>query len=348
VPCQFLAAWLAERINPYRTLALGLALWSAATIACGFAGGLAALIGLRIVLGLGESAAFPCASKLLARHMPQHSLGVANGMIGLGISLGPAFGGYVGGLLLARTGWRDVFLLFGAVSLLWLVPWLLRTRQPASLAAATTEAPAPPWSAILARREVWGACLGHFAANYTFYFLLSWLPLYLVKYRGFTLVEVAGIVGTVYLIDGCTTALAGFVSDAWMRAGASANLARKTFALIAQLIMAASLGACVLGDRTICLASLFVAGVGMGLNHGGVYAIAQTLAGPRAAGKWVGLQNAMGNTAGIVGPLITGWAVDRTGTFLWPFFIAGGVALAGAVGWCVIIRKVEPLDWSAA
>ena len=95
------------------------------------------------------------------------------------------------------------------------------------------------------------------------------------------------------------------------------------------------------------VAGLFVAGIGFGLNGGGIYAIGQTLAGPGAAGKWVGFQNFLGNTAGIVAPLVTGLIIDRTGQFVWAFLVAGGVSLIGAVGWGLMIRRIEPLSWES-
>src|SRR5579871_5022375 len=70
IPCQILAGWMAERINAYRTLALGVGLWSLATASSGLANSFAFLLALRLVLGVGESAGFPCISKLLARHLP--------------------------------------------------------------------------------------------------------------------------------------------------------------------------------------------------------------------------------------------------------------------------------------
>src|ERR1700722_1829573 len=90
IPGQIFAGWLAERINAYRTLALGVAVWSLATAASGLATGFAVLITLRLVLGIGESAGFPCSSKLFAWHLPPHQLGLANGAIATGLALGPA------------------------------------------------------------------------------------------------------------------------------------------------------------------------------------------------------------------------------------------------------------------
>ena len=129
VPAQLLAGWLAERINAYRTMTLGLALWAVATAASGLAAGFVTLMALRILLGLGESALFPCSGKLLVQHVPPGRLGSANGWIGVGMALGPALGTFLGGLLMART--------------------------------ATTPPPPPLWF-IIRRRELWGACLGQF------------------------------------------------------------------------------------------------------------------------------------------------------------------------------------------
>ncbi|MEP6967090.1 MAG: MFS transporter [Pseudomonadota bacterium] len=344
-PSQLLAGWLAERINAYRTLAIGLAVWALATAATGLASGFVVLVSLRLLLGVGESAAFPCSSKLLAEHLPEHRLGVANGIIGLGLSLGPAFGTFAGGLLMAGLGWRATFLIFGLASLFWLGPWWATTRHASARADATPRAPAPSFRAILKHREAWGASLGHFSANYAFYFVISWLPLYLVKSRGFSLAEMAEIGGLVYVAYAASAGVTGWLTDRWMQRGATANRARKTAAVTCHVVVAFALLACAMGDRTVSVASLFVAAIGFGLNTAGIFAIGQTLAGPVAAGKWIGLQNCVGNLAGIVAPLVTGFVVDRTGQFFWAFVIAAGVALLGVCGWGLIIRRVSPVTW---
>jgi MFS family permease len=92
---------------------------------------------------------------------------------------------------------------------------------------------------------------------------------------------------------------------------------------------------------------LVVAGLFCGLIASSLAAITQTLAGPRAAAKWTGLQNMLANIAGIVSPIITGLIVDQTGSFTAAFGVAAGVALAGVFGWTVVIRRVEPVQWAA-
>ena len=93
-------------------------------------------------------------------------------------------------------------------------------------------------------------------------------------------------------------------------------------------------------------ASLYLAGFAFGFSTPAIYAVGQTLAGPRAAAKWMGVQNCLGNLAGIVAPLATGIVVDRTGQFFWAFIVAGAVAFLGVIGWVVLIPRVETLEWS--
>jgi MFS family permease len=349
MPCQILAGWLAERFDAYRTLAVGLAIWSIAMAFSGIATGFWALIALRLVLGVGEAAAFPCSSKLLAQHLPEHRLGSANGAIGVGLALGPAFGTFAGGHLMALIGWRWVFLLSGLVSLLWLWPWLAVTapmsRAPAE--AMRDERP-PSFFTILRRIEIWGAGLGHFSGNYAFYFVITWLPFYLVKARGFSVPEMATLAGAIYCVYAAVSSAAGWMSDRWMQTGANANLVRKTFVIASHLGAASAMLGCALGNAEISIASLFLAACSFGLNTPSIFTIGQTLSGPRAAGKWISLQNCMGNVAGLIAPTITGIVVDRTGSFTWAFVLAFAMALLGVIGWGFMIRNVAPLDWTKA
>ncbi len=344
VPGQLLAGWSTERINAYRTLAIGLALWALATAATGLATGFVTLLALRVLLGLGESATYPCIAKLLTQHLPDSKLGGANGLIGVGMALGPALGTFFGGLLMARIGWRAVFLLFGLLSLLWLIPWYSSTRHASSHASRSAEA-VPTLRSIMRRREVWGASLGQFCGNYAFYFVISWLPLYLVKARGLSLSGMAEISGLVYAVYAISSFTAGRLSDRWIESGASTNRVRKTGIVLAHVIMTASLLVAAIGNATVSVLSLVCAGVAFGLNTSTLYSIGQTLAGPEVAGKWMGVQNSLANIAGVVAPIVTGRVVDLTGHYDWAFVIAAAMAAVGIVGWAMVIPRVEALAW---
>src|SRR6516162_7165224 len=100
-PAQLPAGWLAERLDPRRVLAAGLALWGVATALTGFATGFMMLLALRLMLGLGESAMYPATFKILTREASENQRGRVNGSMASGQLLGPAVGTLVGGLLMA-------------------------------------------------------------------------------------------------------------------------------------------------------------------------------------------------------------------------------------------------------
>jgi len=122
-PAQILGGWLSDRFDTRVVLAGGLTLWSIATGLTGLAQGFTTLLLLRVLLGLGECVTFPSCVRLLAQHTPEHVRGSANGILAAGQALGPTLGTLLGGLLMARFGWRAVFIGSGVGSLLWLWPW---------------------------------------------------------------------------------------------------------------------------------------------------------------------------------------------------------------------------------
>jgi ACS family D-galactonate transporter-like MFS transporter len=90
---------------------------------------------------------------------------------------------------------------------------------------------------------------------------------------------------------------------------------------------------------------LMVTGVGCGIGNSGIWTFSQTFAGPQAAGRWTGLQNGIGNFAGVVGPALTGLVVDWTGHFQAAFVITAAVCLLRAANWMFLVGRVEPVTW---
>ena len=343
-PAQLLAGWLCERVDVYRLLALAVAIWSLTTAATGLTVGFASLLALRLLLGLGESVVFPASSRLFAQLVPERRRGAANGWMAVGLAIGPAFGTFAGSLLAGHFGWQASFLVFGGLSLLWLWPWarFMRTVPQASPGAFGRP---PSYREMLGKRAAWGAYLGHFSSNYSFYFLISWLPTYLVKARGLSISQM-GLVGGLlfYSVVAVSSVAGGWYSDRMIIRGASVNAVRKGFVVYGQIGVGVCLILCAV-TPALALGSLLVSAVFVGVESGPVYSIPQTLAGPRAAGRWVGVQNFFGNLAGIVAPYATGLMVDRSGHYGWAFLVAGAVTFAGAAAWGWMIPKVEPLAW---
>lgn len=345
---QLGAGWLAERYSVQRVIAAGFALWCIATIASGFVSSFIALLCLRLILGLGESVSFPCSSKMLAENVSVDRRGRSNGDIAIGLALGPAFGTFVGGNILARYGWRALFISVGALSLLWLIPWLTGPARTLPARSAASASDSPSFGEILRQRSALGAGLGHFCANYIFYFVLSWLPYYLVDVRGYSVTRMATIGGITYAMHALGAWATGTVIDRWIKSGETPHRVYRATLVTSQIASAVCLLGVLLGGPRMLEASLLGVGFTFGLASTTLYAVGQLLAGPKAAGRWIGFQGAVGNTAGIFGPAITGFLVDRTGSFYSAFGLAIGVSLVGVLAWTIVIPRIEPVLWGRA
>jgi len=341
---QPFAGWIVDRWNVNWVFAAGFFLWSAATAATGIVHVFGVLLILRLLLGVGESVAFPSYSKIIALNFPEEHRGIANAMVSTGIVLGPGFGMLFGGLLMARSGWRPFFLVLGLISMLWLIPWVKWMPKERVTVAAGSPA-APDLIEFLRLRSAWGTCIGLFADNYVSYFLITWLPFYLVRERHFSMDSMAKIGGIAYLLGACFAVLSGWISDRWIASGASPTLVRKTFTGGGIACSGVLVGLAVVSGPVYCVAALILGVVSFGVCISNQWAITQTLAGPQAAGRWTGFQNFVGNLAGVVAPALTGFVLDRTGHFYWAFAITTAVALIGTASWIFVVGRVEQVKW---
>ena len=340
---QFVSGWIIDHFEVNVVVAAGFVLWSLATAATGIVYGFVLLFAMRLFLGLGESIAFPASSKIFAHHLPEEQRGFANGLLMAGIRLGPAIGTFVAGPLIARHGWRPVFVGIGLLSLIWLPLWLYWKPRHESLPRRATGG--PDSLEILSQRSFWGTALGHFSVNYYFYFMLTWLPYYLVRERGLSQLEMVRSAFIYYLTDASSAAVGGWISDFWIRRGGSATVVRKSVMGTGFAIAIIATIGCSLAGHDTYFHWLLAAGVGCGLMGSGIFAFSQTLAGARAAGKWSGLQNGFANFAGIIGPWLTGLVVDKTGKFLAAFVITAAVLVAGVIGWVFVVGPVKEVKW---
>ena len=340
------AGWLAERYGAHVVLAVGILIWSIATLCMGFVGSFVALLLLRLMLGLGESVTFPSVSKLIANSVAPERIGTANGVVAFGYLIGPAVGTFIGGMLMGAFGWRAVFVLFGALSMLWLLPWSRVVVREVKLKQDTQGG--PDFGQILRQKGLWGASLGHFAENYTFYFILAWLPEYLIRVRGFSMQTMASVAGGAYLVNALAGFVAGWATDRWIRAGRSADVAYKGIKALDHLAAIGCMAGMVLLPVGLSIVCLYAYEMIMGFASPGTFAIAQILAGPAASARWVGVQNMCGNIAGIAAPAITGFIVGATGHFERAFALAALVNILGFIGWVLILPKIAPIRWQSA
>ncbi len=341
---QIVAGWLVDRYDVNWVFGLGFFIWSIATAATGFVNGFAALLMLRLLLGAGESVAYPAYSKIIATSFPERHRGLTNGLIDAGSKVGPALGTLLGGLIVASLGWRALFLILGFGALLWLPPWALwapRRKDGGNKARYD----GPGYLDVLKQRSAWGTFVGLFCINYAWYFLVTWLPSYLVMERHVSMSMMAILGSVPFWGLAVSTTVSGWASDHWIARGATPTRVRKTFAVVGLLMSTLMLPAVIVPDPIVSVALITVACLSFGMCTSNHWAITQTIAGPIASGKWTGAQNAFGNLAGVTAPWLTGWLVKETGSF-YSAFVAVTIALViGAGSFLFVVGPVAPLVW---
>ncbi len=341
-----LSGWLVDRFEVKWVMALGFFLWSSATAVTGGLHTFAALLAARLILGMGESVAYPSNGKFLAQYVPEVGRGFANALIAAGVGCGPALGTFFGGMLMARYGWRPFFFVLGLVSMAWLIPWFF-WMPSRGVAVSHIPKGGAGFLRLLKERSMWGTCGGLFGANYVLYFEITWLPFYLVRERHLSLGTMAKIAGVGYLCYSAGAAIFGWISDRWIAAGGSPTVVRKTFAGAgaggAGLLL---LGCALVGPRVAVMLLLLAFAAG-GMCGSNIWAITQTLSGPKMAGRWTGLQNFLGNLAGVIAPAVTGFVIDYTGHFIAAFAIMAVVGLLAALSYIFVIGPVKEIAWEA-
>ena len=342
---QIFAGELVDRFHVNWVLAAGFFLWSAATGVTGILHGFAALFVVRLVLGLGESVAYPAYSRILAQYFPLSHRSRANSWIMGGLSSGPAFGMLAGGVLMSRFGWRPFFVVLGVASLLWLVPWVRWMPRGQGIAISHANGSSPSTKEILAQRSAWGTFCALFCLNYNLYLLITWLPSYLIQERHFSMDVMGEIGGAVFVTQAITAVLCGRYCDRWLARGGTSTRVRKTFLISGGIAVGALLWASTFAGPMLCVVLLMLAGAGVGLSGSNVWATTQTLAGPHASGRWTGLQCGFANYSGVLAPVVSGFLKGRTGHFSGAFAVAMGFGFLGALCWIYLVGPIEPVVW---
>lgn len=198
---------------------------------------------------------------------------------------------------------------------------------------------------LLRERSLWGTALGHFCGNYAYYFMLTWLPLLLVRAHGLRVDEMAVIGACVYALQALSAPATGWVCDRLLLRGADPSRVLKSTIIIGLCGVAASMAICAVAGTGLVIGLLLVSGVFFGVQSAPLGSITQTLGGPRAAAQWMGIQNLCANMAGVLAPLVTGYTLGAGGSFTWAFAISALITVAGVLAYAFVIRPVRPVAW---
>jgi ACS family D-galactonate transporter-like MFS transporter len=336
---------LADRVNLRWLYAASFTLWSIAQGLIGFSGGLASLIALRILLGIGESVYLPGGSKIVSLLFPPAERAFPSGLFDAGTRTGLVIEGVLVPWMLTRFGWRVSFSLVGFAALIWLVPWFLATpKQLRAPRSAAPPAPATPFGArvgaLVTNRNLLGICLGFFCFDYYWYFLVNWLPDYLVTSRGLTMMKAGIYAALPYLVFGMSEPIGGWIADRLIKSGWSETNVRKgivTFAFLTGLLL---IPAARVNSPGAAIA-LIIGGCLVGLATGNMLVILQNCAPRAEIGLWTGIYNFVGNIAGILSPIITGVLIAQSGgSYTPPFVLAAALIAVGPLAFWFIVGDV--------
>lgn len=364
--CQLPAGALVDRYGVKRLFAGGALLWGGITALTGLVRTPVELVAARLGLGVGEAVAYPGSAKVVSRWFPRRERALANSIWDNGSRIGAVLSLPLVTALIAALGWRWAFGVAGLLAVAWALLWLKAYKEPRDHPRVSPEElayikaggarledvedtagtePKVRWRDLFRYRTVWGMMLGFFALNYVIFFFITWFPAYLVRERGFDLLEL-GVYGMIPGIVAIGGSLAGgVVSDALLRMGWSLNKARKT-CLMGGLLSSSVIALAVLAESpTAALALLSVSYAGVAFAGASVASLPADVAPqPGQVSSLAGIQNCASNIAGFLGPSVTGLMLQFSGgSFVGPLVLSGCIAVAGALSYGLLIRRIEPL-----
>lgn len=358
--CQIPAGMLVDRFGAKLVFAGAVVWWSAFTMATSLARGGASLLGLRFLLGVGEAGAFPSATKFVERWFPPTERGLASGIYDCGARGGTLIALPICTAIITAYGWRASFIFTGAIGLVWVVVWLLvasefpsQNRFVNAAEAKHVDQDAPTekharvrikWGRLFTSRVVWAMSLGFACQGYVVYFFITWYPTYLVKERGFSLLQL-GFYGILPGLAGLVGSwVGGWISDRIAASHYGLNFARK-FCIVVGMALSATISLAGLASQAwLALLLLSIAFFGVSVATSSILALPADVSarGERSvAGTVAGFQNCISNLAGIASPAVIGLLKDATGSFTPGLISASIMAIIGCLIYIFMLGPIR-------
>lgn len=371
------SGWLSDRLGSKKSMAAAVCVWSVFTVCMGLVHfiGMAVplLLGLRFLLGVAESPVGPASTRVIAAWFPSSERGMAGAIFNSAQYISLAFFTPFMGWLCYAFGWEYVFIIMGVVGLgiaaLWWKHYHLPIKHPkmnaleldyirdgggmVDLEVQRNVAKMSPQGATLANigrlfksRMLAGMFISQYCVSAITWFYVTWFPIYLVKQRGFSILS-AGLVASVPAVCGLIGAIfSGFFSDHLLRRTGSLSIARK-IPIVTGVLLSSTMIACNYVDsQWLVIAIMSLAFFGKGFGNLGFSVVADTA--PREmVGMTGGVFNALGNTAGIVTPVVIGYLLHATGSFNGALLYVGAHGLLAAFSYLFIVGKIQRFQLDA-
>ena len=357
---------LLDRLGARVMLGFGMLLWSAAQLAGGLVQTLNQFYAARFVLGVGEAPAFPAGAKVFSEWFAIKERGRPTGIYVASTTIAPALAPPLLTWLMLRFGWRGMFVTMGVLGILAAIGWiaLYRDRRAVPLDAAEIEylsdgnrssaeerkVTGAEWAGLLGKRTTWGILFGWMGVIYMVWLYLTWLPGYLEKERHVTLAQAGWMVAIPYIAGTLGQLSSGFIADGLLARGFTPVNSRK-WPICVGLVCAAlfTIPAAYTPSLALAIVYISLAMFFVNLSSGAGWALVSVSAPRRLVATLGSFMNFGGYLGGSAAPVITGFVVDRTGSFVLALVIAAGVAVAGAIVYLVVVRDPisDPADSAA-
>lgn len=328
---QAVTGWMVDRIGVRIGFAVAVVLWSLACMGHALAQGVRSFILFRFLLGAAEAANFPAGIRAVGQWFPPSERSGATGIFAAGGSLGAIIAPPAIAFLILYCGWKAVFVVTGAASLLWLIPWLWLYRDPerhprlaraelahirqgpAQSADAAVAESEVRWLDIFRRRDFWGLFFGRFLTDPVWYFYAFWLPKYLSTVRGFDLTQIAMFAWVPFFAAGIFSALGGFMPALFIKRGMSVLAARKLAMCLSAAVMPVALLAIWTPNPYLAILYITVATSGHNSWAASLLTLPTDLFPKHLVASAYGLTGAAGTLGGILMSWLTGRMLDHQG-----------------------------------
>ncbi|WP_299093736.1 MFS transporter [uncultured Metabacillus sp.] len=349
---NFVGGIASDRYGAKLTLFVAMIVWSLFSGAVALAAGFISMIIIRVLFGMGEGPLSATINKMVNNWFPADKRASAIGLANSGTPLGGAISGPIVGIIALNYGWKISFVLIMVIGLLWAIGWWFfikdkpseesnQTKRTAKLDNHEVKGEKNSLTFYLKQKTVLFTAFAFFAYNYILFFFLTWFPSYLTNARGLSIEEMSVVTVIPWVLGFIGLALGGVVSDFVYKKVGKALFARKVVLVTCLFLSAVCIGFAGLVTTTVSAVTLVALSVFFLYLTGSIYwAIVQDVVDQNNVGSVGGFMHFLANTAGIIGPTLTGYLVEVTGTYTIAFLLAGGLAIFASLA---VIKFVRPI-----
>lgn len=349
-----------DRLGTRKGYTVSALIWSFAAMAHAAARTVSGFAEARFALGIGEGGSFPASIKTVAEWFPRKERALATAIFNSGTNLGPIIVPIIIPWITIRYGWQMCFILTGVINLCWILPWLLIYRPPEehkSVSAAElayihsdpSERPVRiPWARLLPHRQLWAIAIGKFLTDPVWWLFLFWVPDFLHRTHGLSLLELGLPLVVIYAGATMGSLFGGWLSGALLKRGWSCNAARKT----AMFVCACGAVPIVIAARVSSLwAAVGILALSTASHQGwsaNLFTLSSDMFPRRAVASVTGVIGTAGACGGMLIAEVTGYLLQKTGSYNLIFAMAAGAYLLALLVIHLIVPRLEPANLDAA